>query len=154
VKRSWLVNVLGLPTKKCSWVDWLWEGDQNTTFFHAKASARKKNNQIISLVRDDGSSCTDQGEIKGMMHHFYEELFSSEPNVSMDLVLDAIPVKVDERMNKELRKPYSNEEIKDTLFQMGPTKAPGSDGFSSMFYQVHWELVEQDVSDVVRSFLL
>jgi hypothetical protein len=73
-----------------------------------------------------------------------EELFSSEPTISMDSVLDAIPEKVDERMNEELGKPYSNKEIKDALFQMGPTKAPGLDGFPAMFYQVHWELVEQD----------
>jgi hypothetical protein len=32
-------------------------------------------------------------------------------------------------MDKDLCKPYSNEEIKVTLFQMGATKAHVSDGF-------------------------
>jgi hypothetical protein len=136
-----------------SHVDWLREGDRNTAFFHSKATARKRTNRISALVREDGSVCEDQTEIKSMVHHFYENLFSSEPVVSMDAVLDAIPLKVDDQMNASLCKEYTNEEIKTVIFQMGPTKAPGSDGFPAMFYQVHWDLVENDVRNAVRSFL-
>jgi hypothetical protein len=134
-------------------VEWLREGDRNTAFFHAKASARRKTNRIDVLVREDGSVCNDQSEIKGMVHTFYEELFTSEPLVTMDSVIDAIPSKVDDQMNSDLCKAYTNDEIKAALFQMGPTKAPGPDGFPAMFYQVHWDLVQDMVCDAVRSFL-
>jgi hypothetical protein len=116
-------------------VQWLREGDRNTAFFDAKLFARKRTN------KDDDSLCFDQVEIKGMAHHFYEDLFTSEPGLAMDPVLDAIPSKVDDRMNEDLCKTYSNEEINDAMFQMGPTKAPGPGGFMSMFYQVHWDLI-------------
>jgi hypothetical protein len=69
-------------------------------------------------------------EIKGMAETFYGDLFSSEPCDS-EVVLDSIQAKVTNEMNAELSKAYTDLEIKTTLFQIGPTKDPGPDSFSS-----------------------
>jgi hypothetical protein len=127
-------------------------GDGNTAFFNAKLFAWKRTNKISALFREDGSLCADQVEIKGIAHHFYEDLFTSEPGLAMDPVLDAIPSKVDDRMDEDLCKPYSNEEIKVALFQRGPMKASGPDDFLAMFYQVHWDLIWKNVYDAIQSF--
>lgn len=57
----------------------------------------------------------------------------SEPSVSIDAVLEAIPEKVTEEMNEALCREYTNDEIRTALFQMGPTKALGPDGFPTFF---------------------
>ena len=134
-------------------VDWLREGDHNTSFFHARASARRRTNLINFLKRADGTRCEDREGIKSMVYEFYANLFTSEPCTSLDAVLEAIPPKVNEEINEALCREYTNDKIRTALFQMGPTKAPGPDRFPTLFYQRHWELIEEDVCAAVKGFL-
>lgn len=62
----------------------------------------------------------------------------------LEAVLNAVPHKVTDEINEQLCKDYTNEEIRSALFQMGPTKAPGPDGFPALFYQnigIYWEKI-------------
>jgi hypothetical protein len=52
-------------------------------------------------------------------------------------------------MNDSLLKPLKEEEVKNALFQMFPTKAPGPDGFPAYFFQTHWELCGEEVTSAV-----
>jgi hypothetical protein len=56
-------------------------------------------------------------------------------------------------MNAALCKAYTDDEIKAALFQMGPTKAPGPDGYPALFYQTHWDFLKEEICGAVRSFL-
>ena len=93
-------------------IDWLQEGDRNTSFFHARASARRRTNLINLLKRADGPRCEDREGIKSMVYEFYANLFTSKPCTSLDAVLQAIPSKVNEEINEALCCEYTNDEIK------------------------------------------
>ena len=55
-------------------------------------------------------------------------------------------------MNDALCKPFTDDEISDALFQIGPLKAPGPDGFPARFFQRNWEVLREEVIGAVRNF--
>ena len=55
-------------------------------------------------------------------------------------------------MQQVLSSAFSAEEVKTMLFQMGLTKAPGSDGMNTLFYQKFWHVVGDTVINVVLEF--
>ncbi|GKC39023.1 cytochrome P450 [Tanacetum coccineum] len=46
----------------------------------------------------------------------------------------------------------TNEEIKDSIFGIGNAKAPGPDGYTSMFFKKSWDIVGGDVCRAVKEF--
>ena len=60
---------------------------------------------------------------------------------------------VTSEMNHDLHRPFSNEEVRVALFQMHPSKAPGPDGMSALFYQKYWHIVGDDITHAVLDFL-
>ena len=55
-------------------------------------------------------------------------------------------------MNDNLCKDFTDEEISDALFQIGPLKAPGVDGFPARFYQRNWATLKDEVINAVKLF--
>jgi hypothetical protein len=90
--------------------------------------------------------------MKEMAVGFFDDLYQQDIEVRPELVLDHVEVKVTDDMNHELCKEFSEKEIADAIFQMGPLKVPGPDGFPARFYQRYWGIVKDDVVVVMRRF--
>jgi hypothetical protein len=67
-------------------------------------------------------------------------------------VLPLFEPKVSAELNESLVKDFSEKEISDALFQVGPLKAPGPDGFLVRFFQKNWATVMSDVIKGVQNF--
>jgi hypothetical protein len=59
---------------------------------------------------------------------------------------------VDEETNEKLCAPFTEKEINDALFPIGPLKAPGPDGFPTRFLQRKSDLMKEEVVQVVKLF--
>ena len=134
-------------------ITWLREGDSNTRFFHQRARRRRSRNRIIKLNQPDGSECTKVEEMHAMATDFYSNLFKSEGTSNMRMVLDHVPRKITNEMNKFLCAPFDESEVKDALFQMFATKAPGPDGFPAYFFQRNWDVCGEDLTRMVLRVL-
>jgi hypothetical protein len=55
-------------------------------------------------------------------------------------------------MNDNLRRDFTDDEIGDALFHIGPLKAPGVDGFPARFYQNNWGKIKEEVTNAGKVF--
>uniref|UniRef100_A0A803Q8E0 Reverse transcriptase domain-containing protein n=1 Tax=Cannabis sativa TaxID=3483 RepID=A0A803Q8E0_CANSA len=136
-------------------VDWLQNGDQNTKFFHAYASTRKKHNTIKSLIDNNGTVITSKNGMTDVITTFFGDLFTaSEINhEALNHTLSTIPTTVTADMNESLLRPFTNDDVYNALKTINPDKSPGSDGMSAMFYHKYWSIVGNVVSKVVLGVL-
>lgn len=88
-----------------------------------------------------------------MIVEYFSSMFSSNCESLCDEILDSVHGRVTSKMNRCLCANFSNEEIKETLFQLDPHTAPSLDGRSFVFLHNFWDIVGGDVVSVVRSFL-
>lgn len=51
-----------------------------------------------------------------------------------------------------IEKPFSVEEVKETVMSMGKDKSQGPDGFSMFFYQKCWDIIHVDLIEVFAEF--
>ena len=133
-------------------VAWLKERDRNTQFFHACASQQKKVNTIMGLQDQNGVWSSDPIVIKDTTVAYFHNLFVSSNPDAIDKVVQHVEGVVTPNMNEALLRPFSNEEIHHALFQMSPSKAPGPDGMTTLFFQKYWHIVGGDVTLAILDF--
>ena len=151
------INTL-LDKEACMWSQrsctlWLKNGDNNTKFFHCRATKRFKKNLIRGIMDEDNNWRVEPSEIAAHLINYYQELFTSSNPISHGAALEYIPRVITNYMNAALATPFQVEEVKEALKQMAPLKAPGPDGIPPLFYQHFWGLVDNDVTNSVHSWL-
>ncbi|KAA3488794.1 reverse transcriptase [Gossypium australe] len=125
--------------------NWLQLGDKNTAYFHKCASFRKRTNSITKLVSEDGNEATDGSTVLEIATKYFEDLFASKGIGDSRKVLKGIERVITNEVNESLLAPYREEEVWAALKCMGPTKAPGSDGFPALFFQQYWHIVGKEI---------
>jgi hypothetical protein len=85
--------------------------------------------------------------------NYFSILFTSNAIGDMEACLQNLENRVTDEMNRDLLKPFMVEEIWMALFQIGPLKAQGPDGFPTRFYQSNWCMVGDDICHAILDTL-
>ncbi|CAM8892645.1 unnamed protein product [Rhodiola kirilowii] len=136
--------------------DWLKEGDRNTSYFHAKATRRKKANTISRLQNEVGEWATDEKQMGDLIKSYFSNIFSTSKGQAGEdhsHSFSNIQRRVTAEMSRKLCEPVTASEVQAAVFQMSPMKAPGPDGFHALFYQKYWHIIKDTViSKVLKVF--
>uniref|UniRef100_A0A494G9K2 Reverse transcriptase domain-containing protein n=1 Tax=Solanum lycopersicum TaxID=4081 RepID=A0A494G9K2_SOLLC len=126
---------------------WLSGGDRNTKYFFASAKTRSARNRMYSILDDANVEHRGSSNIGEVAQQFFTKLFQSDltTNNNHYYVLNGFQQRVTSDMNAYLTKKITEEEVKEAVFSIGGTKAPGPDGFTGAFYHHYWEDIKQSI---------
>ncbi|CAN1803751.1 Transposon TX1 uncharacterized 149 kDa protein, partial [Linum perenne] len=131
--------------------NWLRKGDKNTKLFHATTIQRMHRNRISQLKNRDGIWMEEEGELKGHVQAFFKELFTASENQYNSELTRDLPRVVTHEMNVDLTRPVIDEEVRKAVFDLGPNKSPGPDGFSGNFYRQYWDVLgPQETEEILK----
>ncbi|XP_050113925.1 uncharacterized protein LOC126592246 [Malus sylvestris] len=107
----------------------------------------------ISCILDGNNLLTDPLAIENHIVNFYQTLFGSSFTPSgIDEVCEVIQLMVTDSENDLLSALPIDEEIKEAVFSLSASSAPGLDGFPGFFYHHCWDIVSFDVIQFVKQF--
>ena len=146
------LNVEELFWQQKSRVQWHCEGDRNTSYFHRLAKIKNASN-LITSIKDGDTMLTDPKDISEHIVNHFTFIFNNNSNIiDNGLIDELIPSLITDRINNLLTLLPSDEEIYQTIFSLNKDSAPGPDGFGALFYQTYWDIIKNDVSNVVLQF--
>ncbi|XP_075499819.1 uncharacterized protein LOC142538372 [Primulina tabacum] len=118
-------------------------------------SKRKRRNLIKGLLNKNGDWCSDFKDLKNITEDYFRNLFKSSNPSSEDIakLLDCSEPVIRDKMNETLCAPFTADEVRRAVFDMHPSKAPGLDGFTALFYQKFWPLIGNDVTQATLLIL-
>ncbi|GKB83822.1 RNA-directed DNA polymerase, eukaryota, reverse transcriptase zinc-binding domain protein [Tanacetum coccineum] len=135
-------------------IEWLKEGDRNTTYFHRVIKSRQNKSRVESIcneagIRFDGDQVPEQ-----FVKHFQEFLGKEVTVKSIEDRDDLFTCKLTEEEALSMIKEVSNDEIKKAMFDIADVKARGPDGYTICFFKKAWCVVEKDICQAIKDFFV
>lgn len=94
----------------------------------------------------------DSRAMGDLVSAYFKCIFTADPNLDCTPVLNLFNPVISAENNAKLCSDFSDQEISDALFQIGPLKAPGPDGFPARFFQRNWDSLKENIIKAVREF--
>ncbi|KAL2644587.1 hypothetical protein R1flu_012174 [Riccia fluitans] len=115
-----LDNILAVKWRKLSRLRWIREGDAPSKFFFSILKARRTQEEITTLVRDDGTRLEDNDNILEELKQYYQELYrqplvSEEDEELRRHILKLMHKRISEAHNAYLIEEPNEEEIEKVI---------------------------------------
>ncbi|XP_070024861.1 uncharacterized protein [Nicotiana sylvestris] len=130
---------------------WFKEGDRNTKFFHAQVRGRRKRLHLTRIQNSGGTWIEEEQEIAEEAIKYYKEQFTEASNPSLFDIVEHVPNLINTDQNADLIKQPTKEEVQMAVLGLNGDSAGGPDGMTGKFYHSCWDLIGDDLYDMVIS---
>jgi hypothetical protein len=126
-------------------------GNENTRFFHTKATINYRHNYISMLRNKDLAEINDHDGKADILWEAFKEKMGKSDNPVMHFNLHEF---FGEGMCADLREPleapFSKEEIDEVVKGLPNEKSPGLDGFNNEFIKNCWHIIREDIVHLIQ----
>ncbi|KAL2620177.1 hypothetical protein R1flu_000382 [Riccia fluitans] len=158
VAEVWeMETTLAAKWRKFSRLRWIREGDAPSKFFFSTLKVRQAQEEISTLIKDDGTRLEDDDRILEELQQYYLQLYRQHP-VSEEYeelrlrILNLVHKRISAAHNKFLLGKPEEEEIRKVILHLKSEKAPGIDGMTAEVLRLLWIHAPGDVVDFVHKF--
>ena len=149
-EHEFLLNKTTQGIKIRSRVQWWEEGEKSTRFFHSMEKQNGKNKTWDKILDSEGNLVYGTKDIQNQQVIFYKNLFTSQ-NINEDksYFLSNPEKKLSDNSKQNLEREISLDEIAKAIKKMANNKSPGEDGIIIEFYKIFWNLIGEDLHEVI-----
>ena len=108
---------------------------------------------IQKLRKTDGSRVETKREIEDELTQHFSKILSEDGGDrgrDIERITCLIPKEVTRENNEMLTKPVAMQEVEEVVNQMALGKSPGPDGFTIHFFHHYWNLLKDEVLEIVE----
>ncbi|CAL4162002.1 unnamed protein product, partial [Meganyctiphanes norvegica] len=137
------------------------EGEKVSNFLISKQANIKTKKAIHTIKVEDGivdkltpgTKLNKKDNIEWYITKYYEKLYKKE--MSDDKLqtwfLQFIEEKISNNISNVLDREVDNDEIYQAIKKLNANKSPGLDGIPNEFYLKYWDIIGNDVSEVIKN---
>jgi hypothetical protein len=105
---------------------------------------------IVSITDKQGNTHTDTQHIKNIHQPSRREIWESTNTSTTGSTNGEITTRLSNAANTDLEAQVTMEEMKTALRKGEKRKAPGSDGIYNEFYTAHWDIIREEMLDIIQ----
>lgn len=154
-KWNFLREIEEIFFKQKSMINWLREGELNTTYFHRICQIRATYNVIRVFISITGAWITDPQEMSNLAISHFRSILGYQPLMLVtrpEWFQDLLNFSIPQHLLPMMLPLPTEEEIKSIFFKLNPNKAPGPDGLTSEFFKATWDILGSEVSTSIKNF--
>ncbi|XP_071704474.1 uncharacterized protein [Rutidosis leptorrhynchoides] len=134
--------------KQKSKIEWVRVGDRNSSYFHKIVKGRIHRSRILGLLNVQGSAYIPNLYVD----HFELFLGMSAGYLIFQILDDLFVNKLNFDKANYMTRPFTPLEVTESIFGIENCKSPGPDGYTAAFFKASWDIVRDEIIDVVHDF--